>query len=84
MEQVKPLIGSVLLMKIDNLLKRRPNRWGNLSNKEFERDIKLLQDTCLLLNEAVAEDDETKERLLRIVNEKDEEIRELKEKLKTL
>lgn len=32
--------------KLTELLNRKPNRWGNLSIKEFERDIALLQKTC--------------------------------------
>lgn len=30
--------------KLQELVNRRPNKWGNVSIKEFERDIKMLQD----------------------------------------
>ena len=30
--------------KLKELVNRRPNKWGNVTIKEFERDIKMLQD----------------------------------------
>lgn len=30
--------------RLDEILNRKPSRWGNMMTKEFERDIKLLQD----------------------------------------
>jgi hypothetical protein len=32
--------------RLQELLNRRPNRWGNLTIKEFERDIRLLQEAA--------------------------------------
>lgn len=34
--------------RIDELIKRRPNRWGNLTIKEFERDIAILQRSLMV------------------------------------
>ena len=41
-----------------DLLNRRPNRWGNLSIKEFERDILLLNNTVLELQQQIEEEKE--------------------------
>jgi hypothetical protein len=32
--------------RLKELLNRKPSRWGNLTIKEFERDISLLQKAC--------------------------------------
>lgn len=39
--------------RLHEIINRRPNRWGNLTIKEFERDIVLLQENCkhLLTND---------------------------------
>lgn len=37
--------------KLQEIVKRRPNRWGNLTVKEFERDIQLLQDAAKVRNQ---------------------------------
>ena len=30
--------------RLTELIKRQPSRWGNLTKKEFERDVELLQE----------------------------------------
>lgn len=37
--------------QIQELLNRKPSRWGNLSIKTFEQDIKLLQNEVKLLQD---------------------------------
>lgn len=44
--------------KIKEILNRKPSRWKNLTIKEFERDIELLQEICrhlVIRNEYVEE-----------------------------
>jgi hypothetical protein len=35
--------------KLKELISRKPSRWGNLTIKEFEHDITMLQDACKYL-----------------------------------
>ncbi|AZV43635.1 hypothetical protein BAOM_3026 [Peribacillus asahii] len=39
--------------RLNEIMNRKPSKWGNLTIKEFERDIKLLQETCrhLVIND---------------------------------
>jgi hypothetical protein len=34
------------LDRLKELINRKPSRWSNLTIKEFERDIKILQESC--------------------------------------
>jgi len=45
------------MSRIYELIRRKPNRWGNITIKEFERDIKLLQETCRIYEDALREID---------------------------
>lgn len=36
---------------LQELINRKPNKWGNITIKEFERDINILQNTILELQE---------------------------------
>lgn len=47
--------------RLQELLNREPKKWGNVSIKEFERDITLLQNEVLILRERLTEqEDKTK------------------------
>lgn len=52
---------------VENILNRKPNRWGNLTNKEFERDIQLLQEEVLRLREQLKGEIEKKDQYLQIL-----------------
>lgn len=43
---------------IKELLNRKPRRWLNITLKEFERDMTLLQNTVLELQETMKEKDQ--------------------------
>lgn len=41
--------------KIQELLNRKPSKWGNVSIKTFQNDIRLLQQTVVLQDEKIKE-----------------------------
>ena len=41
--------------RLQEILNRKPSKWGNLTVKEFERDIKLLQERVQELEEVLLE-----------------------------
>ncbi|NRD81161.1 hypothetical protein HPT25_28115 [Bacillus sp. BRMEA1] len=59
--------------RLKELINRKPSRWGNLTIKVFERDLKILQEAC---NDLIAREEYVKH--LQTENE------ELKEKAKQL
>lgn len=67
--------GGNYLINIDELINRKPNRWGNLSIKEFERDIKVLQETCQSLKRY--QENTAKSRLQNIIDNQEKQIEEL-------
>lgn len=40
---------------LEELLNRKPNKWGNVSVKEFQRDILIMQNTILTLQDKLDE-----------------------------
>ena len=41
------------MQRLNEIINRKPNKWGNLTIKEFERDITILQEACkhLVIND---------------------------------
>lgn len=63
------------MVNIDELLNRKPKGWRNITLKEFERDIKVLQDSIKMHKSAIAEDDETKIRLVEKIDQYEEALK---------
>ncbi|MGD6876835.1 hypothetical protein [Bacillus infantis] len=69
-------------MNLEELLNREPRQWGKLSSEDLVSDIGLLQDVVRGYEYAILEDALTKERLLRIIEDKELEINRLKQSSK--
>lgn len=69
--------------RLEELINRKPNRWGNLTIYEFERDIKILQEQAERVEELEKEIERLKDALSGsavIFNHSQATVKELTEK----